>query len=130
MLKFLMDLEKVRARPIHNSKSSIHTSKISKIVQEDLRIADAPQSRHSMSFPAARFRAWDLNQAEDDLRVLRHEHHDSLRDLNAFKEQNPQSGVGRRCEPMGGRGACLSVPPHCLVPSQTLTCRKIVHHLW
>lgn len=29
-----------------------------------------------------------LNQAEDDLRVLRHERDDSLRDLNAFKEQN------------------------------------------
>ena len=67
-----------------------------------------------------------LNQAEDDLRVLRHERDDSLRDLNAFKEQNRAWVVDvnrwkaeARVPPALPCAICLP-PPSSMLPTASL----------
>ena len=59
-----------------------------------------------------------LNQAEDNLRVLRHERDDSLRDLSAFKDQNRAwvadvnrwKAEARVCPPSPHTASCLLSP--------------------
>ena len=90
--------------------------------------------QRSILQPSFQLRAYEhgtrarLTQAEDDLRVLRHERDDSMRDLNACKEQSRAwlAEVNRwKAE----------ARPHCSLSSMILiptsfTSRQTVHYLW
>ena len=80
-----MDLEKVRARPIHDSKSSIHTSKISKIIQEDLRIADVSDKGKDKDMPDK-----DKDKDNDDKDKLSMHHQYLARKKNNLKTTHAQ----------------------------------------
>lgn len=69
-----------------------------------------------------------LTQAEDDLRVLRRERDDSIRDLNACKEQSRAWLVDvNRCKAEARFRSALFCPSIILTPQRFTTCRQIMH---
>jgi hypothetical protein len=66
-----------------------------------------------------------LTQAEDDLRVLRHERDDSFRDLNACKEQS-RAWIAEVDRWKAEARPSAPLLPFCNTHPQRLLCRQIV----